>query len=26
VQIVGCLIAFAIFGAFMTWKVFVRPN
>ncbi|GAA5835420.1 hypothetical protein JCM9279_004536 [Rhodotorula babjevae] len=24
--IVGCLIAFAIFGAFMTWKVFVRPN
>lgn len=26
VQIVGCLVAFAIFGAVMTWKVFVRPN
>ncbi|TNY22478.1 hypothetical protein DMC30DRAFT_415023 [Rhodotorula diobovata] len=24
--IVGCLVAFAIFGAVMTWKVFVRPN
>ncbi|BGP46134.1 CorA metal ion transporter [Rhodotorula kratochvilovae] len=24
--IVGCLVAFAIFGAFLTWRVFVRPN